>query len=243
MALTRFSQDEFTCHLAAAREMSAKGQPLVTDMLGTSIIRSIRKAASRFVRADRGNIAVMFAIVCVPLISFVGAAVDYSRLNAARSAMQSALDSTALMVSKDLTSGVITSNQIGDTAQKYFSALYTGKDATVNPISAAYTASSGSTTSTVVVTGSGSIVTEFMRVAGFPTLNFGTSSTATWGNTRMRVAMVLDNTGSIGLNGRPSLPISLSTAIPAIGARPRPDRTARSRAAVTALPARTVQRL
>jgi Flp pilus assembly protein TadG len=200
--LTRFSQDEFTCHLAAAGEMSAKGQPLVTDMLGTSIIRSIRKAANRFVSADQGNIAVMFAIVCVPLISFVGAAVDYSRLNAARSSMQSALDSTALMVSKDLTSGVITTDQISATAQKYFSALYTGKDATANPISTTYTAGSGSTTSTVLVTGSGSIVTEFMRVAGFPTLNFGTSSTATWGNVKMRVALALDNTGSMSANGK-----------------------------------------
>ena len=60
-------------------------------------------AARRFVRADQGNIAVIFAIACVPLISFVGAAVDYSRLNTARSSMQAALDSTALMVSKDLT--------------------------------------------------------------------------------------------------------------------------------------------
>ncbi len=43
-----------------------------------------------------------FAVALVPLLGFVGAAVDYSRTNAARSAMQVALDSAALMVSKDL---------------------------------------------------------------------------------------------------------------------------------------------
>ena len=37
----------------------------------------------------------------VPLIGAVGAAVDYSRANAVRTAMQAALDSTALMLSKD----------------------------------------------------------------------------------------------------------------------------------------------
>jgi hypothetical protein len=41
-----------------------------------------------------------------------------------------------------------------------------------------------------------------MRIAGFPSLNFGTSSTAAWGNVRMRVAMALDNTGSMASDGK-----------------------------------------
>jgi hypothetical protein len=41
-----------------------------------------------------------------------------------------------------------------------------------------------------------------MKVAGFPTLNFNTSSTAAWGNVRLRVAMALDNTGSMADNGK-----------------------------------------
>jgi len=39
-------------------------------------------------------------------------------------------------------------------------------------------------------------------VAGFPTLNFNSSSTATWGSVRMRVAMALDNTGSMAEDGK-----------------------------------------
>lgn len=171
-------------------------------MAGTSIFRRIRGAARRFARADQGNIAVIFGIVCVPLITFMGAAIDYSRLNAARSSMQSALNSTALMVSKDLTSGVITTSQISSAAQNYFSALYTDKDAVTDPISASYTAGSGSTTSTMVVTGSGHINTDFLNVINFPTLNFNANSTATWGNVKMRVALALDNTGSMAQNGK-----------------------------------------
>lgn len=171
-------------------------------MAGASIIRRISGAARRFAGADQGNIAVIFAIACIPLISFVGAAIDYSRANNARSSMQSALDSTALMVSKDLTSGLITTSQINTKAQAYFAALYTNTDAQSVSISATYTAGSGSSSSTVQVAGSGSITTDFMKVAGFPNLNFGTSSTATWGNVRMRVAMALDNTGSMAQSGK-----------------------------------------
>jgi Flp pilus assembly protein TadG len=163
----------------------------------TSVCWRIRSTLAEFGRSDRGNIAVIFAITCVPLISFVGAAIDYSRANAARSSMQAALDSTALMVSKDLSSGVITTSQINAKAQAYFAALYTNKDAQSVSISATYTTGSGSKGSTVLVKGSGSITTDFMKVAGFPNMNFNTSSTATWGANLLRVALVLDNTGSM----------------------------------------------
>jgi len=163
----------------------------------TSVCSRIRSALAEFGLSDRGNIAVIFAIACVPLISFMGAAIDYSRANAARSSMQAALDSTALMVSKDLSQGLITTSQINARAQAYFAGLYTNKDAQSVAITATYTAASGSNGSTILVNGSGSITTDFMKVAGFPNMNFNTSSTATWGNNLLRVALVLDNTGSM----------------------------------------------
>ena len=64
-------------------------------MSRASIVSHLRAAARRFVGADQGNIAVIFAIAILPVISFVGAAIDYSRANSARSSMQAALDSTA----------------------------------------------------------------------------------------------------------------------------------------------------
>jgi hypothetical protein len=44
--------------------------------------------------------------------------------------------------------------------------------------------------------------TDFMKVAGFPTINFGSSSTTTWGNTKLRVAIALDVTGSMAQDGK-----------------------------------------
>jgi Flp pilus assembly protein TadG len=88
-----------------------------------SITRHIREAANRFAGADDGNIAVIFGIALLPILTFVGAAIDYSRANSARSSMQAALDSTALMVSRDLSQGLITTSQINAKAQAYFAAL------------------------------------------------------------------------------------------------------------------------
>jgi Flp pilus assembly protein TadG len=170
-------------------------------MFSVSMIRRIREAVRRFAGAKDGNIAVIFTIAAIPIISFVGAAIDYSRLNNARSSMQAALDSTALMLSKDVASGTITPAQINTKAQSYFAGLYINPDAKSVTVGATYTAST-SMGSTVLVNGSGSINTDFMKVVGFSTLPFSTSSTTAWGNVKMRVALVLDNTGSMADNGK-----------------------------------------
>jgi Flp pilus assembly protein TadG len=174
-------------------------------MFGASFRNQVRSAATRFVGADEGNIAVIFAIALVPILGFVGVAIDYTRANAARSSMQAALDSTALMLSKDLSDGTITTSQITAKAQAYFTALYTNKDATLSgPVTATYTASS-SLGSSVQVAASGSVQSDFLRIKeglNFPTINFGGSSTAAWGTTKMRVALALDNTGSMAEAGK-----------------------------------------
>jgi Flp pilus assembly protein TadG len=166
------------------------------------IVGRVGRHLARFAAAEQGNIAVIFAIVLLPVLSFVGAAIDYSRAVQARSAMQAALDSTSLMVSKDLSSGTITTSQIGSKAQAYFNALFTATSALPSvSIAATYTASN-SLGSTIQVTGTGTYTTTFMKIAGFPTLDVGANSTSAWGLVRMRVALVLDNTGSMAQDGK-----------------------------------------
>jgi Flp pilus assembly protein TadG len=185
-----------------AAEMGPEPIFPVTVMFGASFRIQVRSAAMRFVAADEGNIAVIFAIALVPLLGFVGAAVDYTRANAARSSMQAALDSTALMLSKDLSQGTITTAQITAKAQAYFTALYTNKDAKLaGPVAATYTASS-SLGSSIEVNGSAGVTTDFLKMVNIPNINFSTSSTAAWGSVRMRVAMALDNTGSMAQDGK-----------------------------------------
>jgi Flp pilus assembly protein TadG len=169
-------------------------------MVMQRILNRLVRVTGNFARAADGNIAVIFAITMVPIIGFIGAAVDYSRVNNARTAMQAALDSAALMISKD--APTLTATQVTQTAQKYFNALYNHPEVGNVAITATYTPASGSTPATVVLTGSGSFTTDFMKVAGYPTLNFNVGSTTSWSNTKLRVAMALDNTGSMAQSGK-----------------------------------------
>src|SRR3954451_25444745 len=89
-------------------------------------IDRLRHAAKSF-RADRsGNIAVIFGIAAIPVFCLVGAAVDYSRGNAARTSMSVALDASALIVAKEAAN--LTSVQVQNRAKKYFNAQFNRPD-------------------------------------------------------------------------------------------------------------------
>ena len=61
----------------------------------------VSRMLARFLKNARGGVAPLMAVVAVPVMAAVGMAVDYSRVNAARTAFQVSLDATALMLSKD----------------------------------------------------------------------------------------------------------------------------------------------
>jgi Flp pilus assembly protein TadG len=145
----------------------------------------IGRTANRFAKSNEGNIAVIFAIAILPVLGFVGAAIDYSRASKVRTSMQAAIDSAALMLSSDLTRGLITPSQVDTKAQAYFAALFTSKAAKSVSISATYTPGTSSTGETIQINGSGSITTDFMRMVGFPSMNFNSTSTTTWGASKL----------------------------------------------------------
>ncbi|MFL5239545.1 MAG: pilus assembly protein TadG-related protein, partial [Rhizomicrobium sp.] len=181
-----------------------------------AIFNRLRVAARHFARADRGNIAVIFGIAVVPILTFVGAAIDYSRATKARASMQSAIDSTALMLAKDLTDGTISSSDIQTKAREYFTALYNNKEAIISPesIQATYTAKDSSGASTILVTSSGSINTDFMKIVNIRTLDFKTTTRSKWGQSRMRVALALDVTGSMASDNKmPNLKTAATSMI------------------------------
>ncbi|GLH76353.1 hypothetical protein SSBR45G_12610 [Bradyrhizobium sp. SSBR45G] len=175
---------------------------MVSDMTAEPLVRLCRLTLRRFARDRGGNIAVTFAIALLPILAFLGAGIDYSRANAAKSSMQAALDSTALMLSRDLSQGTISATDIGTKASAYFKALYTSPDAKNISVTANYTASSSTTASNIQLTASGQIVTQFMKLAGFPTMDLSTKATTTWGDVKMRVALALDNTGSMASSNK-----------------------------------------
>ncbi len=155
------------------------------------------RAARRFGGARDGNIAIIFGLAVIPMLAFVGAAIDYSRANDLKADMQVALDSTALMVSK--TASTMTAAQIQSSAHSYFLALFQQPDAENIQFTATYSSTGGSN---VVIDGSADMATDFMGLLGLQSISITGSSTAKWGSTRLRVALVLDNTGSMASDGK-----------------------------------------
>ena len=151
----------------------------------------------RFLKDSRGAIAPLLALTIVPLLASAGVAIDISRINAARTAMQTALDSTALMLSK--TAAAQTGGELQISATKYFNALLTNKDLTQTSVGASYTSVAGSK---VTLTASAVVKTNILGILGYDQVPINTTSTSTWGNTRLRVALVLDNTGSMAQDGK-----------------------------------------
>ena len=139
----------------------------------------------------------MLGIAILPLLGAVGAAVDYTQASATRTAFQTALDSTALMLSK--TAAMQTPADLQTAATNDFNALFTRTNAKNVTVTANYSTTSGSQ---LVLNGSATVDTNFLSVLGIDTIHIAASTTSTWGNTRLRVALVLDNTGSMGDNGK-----------------------------------------
>ena len=87
----------------------------------------LRQTVRDFYAARCANLAITFALTLIPILGMVGAAVDFSRAKAVKASMQVALDSTALMASKNATA--LTSDQVQTSAQAYFLAMFTGPEA------------------------------------------------------------------------------------------------------------------
>lgn len=150
----------------------------------------------RFWNDRRGSVAPLAALSMVTLVTAIGAAIDYSRANAVRSAFQTALDSTALALSKN--AATLTGDQLQAAATATFNAVFQRSDVQNVTVAAHYSATGGSA---LTLTGSATIPTDFANfLVGNVTIN--ASSTSTWGNTRLRVALVLDNTGSMAQDGK-----------------------------------------
>jgi Flp pilus assembly protein TadG len=152
---------------------------------------------ARFWKNRRGGVAPMLALSAIPLMGAVGAAVDYSRANAARAAFQASLDSTALTLSK--TAATTAPADLQSSATNIFNAIFKRNDTSNVAITAVYTSNNGSL---INISGSANVNTSFMSILGYPQITIRAQSKVKWGNSRLRVALVLDNTGSMAQDGK-----------------------------------------
>jgi Flp pilus assembly protein TadG len=140
----------------------------------------------------------MLALGIIPLMGAVGAAVDYSRANAVRSSMQNSLDATALQLAKNVSN--MNSTQLQASADSIFMANFTRPEASNVQVNASYATGTGGFN--VTVNGSATVTTNFLGLFGYSQVPLSATATVNWNNAKLRVALVLDNTGSMAQNSK-----------------------------------------
>jgi Flp pilus assembly protein TadG len=137
---------------------------------------------ARFARDRKANIAVIFALAVIPLLGFVGAAVDYSVANKKRTKLQESLDLALLAGSsagkQSLDSGATQATAIA-AAQAAATSLFNGNANTITgTTNTSFTATF--TTNGLTLTGTGTanttVATTFLNVIGYRTINMSVSS-------------------------------------------------------------------
>ncbi len=168
-------------------------------MLMKSLMERLCRSVRELRAANGANVTVTFALATIPMVGFVGAAVDYSHANSVKAAMQAAADSTALMLSKNASS--MTTGALQTKATEFFTALFTRPEATGVVVAATYNANTGNG-SQVIVNASSNVKANFMGLVGVTNMKVAVDSQVRWGNSRMRVALALDTTGSMDDDGK-----------------------------------------
>ncbi|MHC2624049.1 Flp pilus assembly protein TadG [Bradyrhizobium huanghuaihaiense] len=167
----------------------------------------------RLVRDRRGNVAVIFALCCVPLITVVGCAVDYSRATQVRSKLQAAADaasvgsvaktSPAFAAAGSMTSDGAIPAGVTDATNIFNANVANLTGYTLNSVTPTVVKSGSTVTSTVSFTGT--INTMFLGVIGRSAMTMSGTSTAT-ATMPLYVDfyLLLDNSPSMGVAATPA---------------------------------------
>ncbi|GIK82240.1 MAG: pilus assembly protein [Pseudorhodoplanes sp.] len=156
---------------------------------------------ARFIRNRDGGAAPFLALAMLPLMGFMGAAVDYSRANSARTAMQTALDATALALSK--TAQGMAAGDLSGKTNELFAALFNRPEVLDAAVTTEFLSPQDGSF-ILKLTGSGKVNTVFSQLIGQSQISFTAKSEVLWGIKKLNLALALDNTGSMSSSGKMS---------------------------------------
>jgi Flp pilus assembly protein TadG len=173
-------------------------------MTNSGILRFLRSFAS----GRDGNVAVIFALATIPVFGLIGVAVDYNRAADVRTAMQAAIDSTALMLSREAQG--LSEADLKTKATDYFNSNFKRSEAKGLVVTPTLT-QPGQGTWSLTVKASAQDDTVILRSLNKTTginapaqLAVGASSQVQWGLKKLEIALALDNTGSMAWAGKMS---------------------------------------
>jgi len=154
------------------------------------MFRSIVKKALGLGRDERSVIAVLFAMLFVPLMTVMAIAVDLSQFLVMKQQLRSAVDSAALDIGQQ---PMLSDATAASEVQAFITANYPALSVIGNLTSVKVTRSATS----VVITAAASMNTNFLQIIGYSTLGVTVSSQIAVNQNKLEVVLVLDNTGSM----------------------------------------------
>jgi len=181
------------------------------------------RSFGRFRRDQRGNIAVIFAVACVPLISAIGCAVDYSLATRMKAKLQAAADAASVAAISKRSPGFIaaaamTGNGSVTAGVTDANNVFDGDMSTIS----GYT--NLSRTSTVTKTGvklnssvqfSADVPVTFMKIIGYQYLTVtGRSSSSSSLPPYLDFYLTLDVSSSMGLPSTPAEAVRMQAVNP-----------------------------
>ncbi len=152
--------------------------------------RKVARSLDIFRRNTRGNVAMIFGLAVIPMVTAAGVGIDLSRAYMVKQRLGHALDAAALAVG---TATDKSGDELDVLAQSYFDANYPAAELGV-PGALTLTVSDG----VISMAATAKVDTAMMNIAGYDELNVSASTEVTRKITGLEVVMVLDNTGSMG---------------------------------------------
>lgn len=159
-----------------------------------------------FLKDLRGSAAPLLALAALPVMGTVGAAVDFSRANSARAAMQAAADGTALLMARNMASQAAGGDAAAQ-ASDYFSANFHRSDVQIAQVAA--TPGATADKKTLTVSAQGSINTMVLRVLGVSTIALNVTSSAASQFDGFGCVLALDKDASGAVTGQGSTAVAL----------------------------------
>jgi Flp pilus assembly protein TadG len=169
----------------------------------------LRSSIAQFRSNKRGNVAVITALCCLPLIASVGCVIDYTTASLIKTKLQAAADAAALATVSVNSSVVTTAKGMSSSgtvsggstfATGFFNANLNASPENVGytNLSPSATVSLSGTKMTATVSFTAKVPTYFMGVMGFSNVNVGGSSTASYTMpTYIDFYLMLDVSGSM----------------------------------------------
>ena len=161
-------------------------------MLASLKKSKIVSGMKRILFNESGNMTIVAGFTLMPMLLALGAAVDFERAVNMKVSLQSSIDASALFAASlsDTTAAGLTDN-----SKSFFTANFNSSGGQGTPT---YTVTPG--TDTVTVVSSVDVPNSFMKLVGYPKLTVSAKSVVKKDKQgiNLEVALVLDNTGSMG---------------------------------------------